>query len=118
MSKISLENMEFYAFHGVLDHEKQIGNTFVVSVEMELDTTKAGESDNLEDTLNYQSVYDVIKREMNIPSKLIEHAGQRITDAVFESFPQINQLCVRLSKLNPPLGAKVERVIIELTRSR
>ncbi len=118
MSKISLENMEFYAFHGVLEHEKQIGNTFLVSIVMDIDTTKAGKSDDLEDTLNYQLVYDVVKKEMNIPSKLIEHVGQRITDALFESFSHIKELTVRLSKLNPPLGAKVEKVTIELYRCR
>lgn len=118
MSKISLENMEFHAFHGVLEHENQLGNTFLVSVSMEVDTDKAGNSDELHDTLNYQLVYNVVKEQMSIPSKLIEHVGQRILDAVFNAFPQISELNVHLSKLNPPLGAKVQRVSIELNKNR
>ncbi len=110
--------MEFHAFHGFLEHEQQLGNTFIVSVIMELDTSLAGQTDKLEHTLNYQSVYDVVKRQMDIPSKLIEHAGQRILDTVFNAFPVINSLEVTLSKLNPPLGGKVERVTIELTKKR
>lgn len=118
MSKIILENMEFHAFHGCLDFEQQLGNTFIVDISMELDTTQSGFTDNLENTLNYQLVYDVVKAQMEIPSKLIEHAGQRIMDNIFDQFQQINELKVRLSKLNPPLGGKVERVTIELKKYR
>jgi len=118
MSKISLENMEFHAFHGCLEHEQTLGNTFIVNINMELDTNLAGETDNLEHTLNYQLVYDVVKVQMEIPSKLIEHVGQRVLDNIMRSFPQIEVLEVRLSKLNPPLGGKVERVSIELSKRR
>lgn len=118
MSKITLENMEFYAYHGCLEHEKQLGNIFQVTLAMELDTTLAGQTDKLDDTLNYQAVYDVVKAEMEMPSKLIEHVGQRILDSVFSQFPQIQQLSVKLSKFNPPLGAKVQAVSIQLEKSR
>ena len=118
MSKISLKNMEFHAFHGCLEHEQKLGNTFIVSLSMELDTTIAGQTDALDQTLNYQLVYDVVKMQMELPSKLIEHAGQRILDSVFNEFPQIKALKVELSKMNPPLGGKVERVTIELSRGR
>ena len=118
MNKITLENMEFHAFHGCLEFEQELGNTFIVSVTVELDTTHAGKTDELEHTLNYQLVYDAIKEQMEIPSKLIEYAGQRIMDTLLEDFPQIHSLDVKLSKLNPPLGGKVERVTIELSKSK
>ena len=118
MSKIILENMEFHAFHGCLEVEQLLGNTFIVTVSMELDTSLAGETDELEQTLNYQFVYDVVKEQMELPSKLIEHVGQRILDTIFNEFPQINILEVKLSKMNPPLGGKVDRVSIELIKKR
>jgi dihydroneopterin aldolase len=118
MSKIILENMEFHAFHGCLEFEQKLGNTFIVTVCMELDTQQAGQTDSLDHTLNYQTVYDVVKREMEISSKLIEHVGQRILDCIFNEFPQIQDLGVKLSKLNPPLGGKVEKVSIELNKRR
>lgn len=118
MNKIILENMEFHAFHGCLEFEQELGNTFIVSVSMELDTSHAGKTDELDHTLNYQLVYDVIRGQMEMPSKLIEHVGQRILDSLFNGFPQINALEVKLSKLNPPLGGKVERVTIELSKRR
>jgi len=110
--------MEFHAFHGCLEHEQQLGNTFIVSISMELDTSVAGVTDKLEHTVNYQGVYDAVKTQMNIPSRLIEHVGQRILDHVFKEFPQIQGLVVKLSKLNPPLGGKVDGVTIELGRKR
>ena len=110
--------MEFHAFHGCLEHEQTLGNTFIVSLSIGLDTELAGRTDDLEHTLNYQLVYDVVKREIEIPSKLLEHLGQRIMDCVYNEFPQIMEIGVRLSKLNPPLGGKVNRVTIELERKR
>lgn len=118
MSKIILENMEFHAFHGCMEHEKQLGNTFLVTLNMKLDTKKAGLSDSLEDTLNYQMVYDVVKAEMAIPSNLIEHVAQRIMDAVMSKFNQIEMIKLKLSKLAPPLGGKVEAVSIKLEKKR
>lgn len=108
--------MKFHAYHGCLDFEKRDGNTFLVNLILELNTEKAEISDKLEDTLNYQEVYDVVKREMEIPSNLIEHAARRILDALIENFPQILHLNLRLSKLNPPLGGDVESVSVVMRK--
>ena len=118
MSKISLQNMSFHAYHGCLEHEKQLGNTFVVNVSMTIDTQLAGATDDLEHTLNYQLIYDQVKMQMEIPSKLIESVGQRILDGIFNAFIQIEELTVQLYKLNPPLGGKVDSVSIELYKKR
>lgn len=116
MGKIILENMEFYAYHGVLPHESELGNTFVIRLEMEVDTQKAGTTDHLDDTVNYQLIYNAIRKQMDIPSKLLEHAAQRIVDKLINKFPRILHLKLSLSKLNPPLGGKVDRVTVELER--
>ena len=109
--------MKFHAYHGYLDFEKRDGNTFLVNLILELNTEKAEISDKLEDTLNYQEVYDVVKHEMEIPSNLIEHAARRIFDALIENFPQILHLNLRLSKLNPPLGGDVKSVSVEIRKN-
>lgn len=118
LSKISLENMEFHAFHGCLEHEKTLGNTFIVHLKFAIDTQKAGSTDDLADTLNYQLIYDVVKQEMEIPSQLIEHVAQRILDHIFSQFTEVQSIELKLSKLNPPLGGKVAAVSIELEKSR
>lgn len=116
MSKITLENMEFHAYHGCLEHEKILGNTFLVSLTIEIDTFRAGTTDELSDTLNYQLLYDVVKQEMEIPSKLIEHVAQRILESISNTFRTINSISIKLSKLNPPLGGKVDVVSIEIEK--
>lgn len=116
MGKILLEGMEFFAYHGCFHEEQIIGTRFIVEVEMELETAKAEVSDHLEDTVNYQAVYGIVKHEMEQKSQLIEHVARRILDAVTASFPQISSMQVRLSKVNPPLGGKVKQVSCVLTR--
>ena len=66
---IELEGMEFKAYHGCLEQEKVRGNFFTVDLRGELDLTAAAKSDNLDDTLNYADIYDIIADEMSIPSQ-------------------------------------------------
>lgn len=118
MAKIILENMEFFAHHGVHPHEREMGNTFIVNVTMEVNTEKAGATDYLDDTVNYQIIYNTIKKQMEIPSNLLEHAVQRLVDKLMNKFPRILHVQVKLSKLNPPLGGKVQQVSVVLEKSR
>lgn len=112
MTKIMLENMEFYAYHGCFEEEQVIGNHFVVNMSILAQTQQAEYSDNLEHTVNYQAVYQVISREMQQKSKLLEHLGRRILDAVKKEFPQIEQMEVKISKMNPPMGGKMQCVSV------
>lgn len=110
--------MEFYAFHGCFEEERNIGTRFRVDLQFDVDARRAQVSDNLEDTVNYLSVYQVVKREMEIPSKLLEHVGERILDALFAEFPAIEDAVVKVSKLNPPLGGKLDAVCVEIEKNR
>lgn len=118
MAKISLENMEFYAFHGCMEHENTLGNTFLVTVVVDLDTSLAGKTDKLEDALNYQLIYNVVAGEMEKQSNLIEHVAHRIIAKIMAEFVTVTAVDVRLTKKNPPLGAKVGSVTIQLEKSR
>ena len=110
--------MEFHAYHGCMEHEQQLGNTFLVTVSMEFNSNHAEQSDQLNDTLNYKLVYDEVKKQMNIPSNLIEHLAKRLTDSLLHHFQQLNSVKVKISKLNPPLGGKVDSVFVEMEKSR
>ncbi len=105
---IELKNMHFYAYHGVLPHEKEIGNDFFVNVKFSADVTKSFESDDVKDTINYAEIYDLVKAEMSVPSNLLEHVAGRIFTGIKKSFPEIEHLEVKLSKQNPPVGGDVE----------
>lgn len=118
IAQIALEKMEFVANHGCLEHEKKYGNTFSVDLWMDIDCEIAAKTDQLSDALNYQEVYDVVKREMEIASELIEHVGHRITSSVFTHFPKIKKLKLKLSKHQPALGGKVGTVSVTYKMSR
>ena len=100
---IELEGMEFKAYHGVLEQEKVRGNEFVVDFRGELNLCAAAESDNLNDTLNYAEIYDIVAEEMSIPSELLENVAGRILKAIEKQFPQLVSFSVRVSKKRPPV---------------
>lgn len=99
---VSLENMEFFAYHGCREDEKSNGNTFTVDFKGRF-RSNAGSTDCLSDTINYGEVYRVIKAQMQIRSNLLEHLAARILDAVAAEFPLYDSIEVTVSKKNPPV---------------
>lgn len=114
MSIISIEGMEFFAYHGCFKEEQMIGTKFIVDLYLTVDTSKAEKTDNLVDTVNYQQVFRLVKKEMEITSKLLEHVGRRILDNVKSTFPQAEKATLKIRKMNPPLGGKMNFVSLTL----
>ncbi|MDR2621468.1 MAG: dihydroneopterin aldolase [Dysgonamonadaceae bacterium] len=112
MDYIELKNMIFHARHGVLEQEKTVGNTFTVSLKLYLNLSVAGQSDHLNDTLNYAEVFDIVKKEMAIPSNLLEHAANRIIQAIRQAFPQVVKIQIRLAKIRPPVNGEMGEVAV------
>ena len=100
---IELEGMEFKAYHGCLEQEKVRGNLFTVDFRGEMDLMAAAESDNLNDTVNYGEIYDIVADQMSIPSELLENVAGRIVKAIEKQFPQFVSFSVRVSKKRPPV---------------
>ncbi|MGM0613924.1 MAG: dihydroneopterin aldolase [Bacteroidota bacterium] len=115
MGLISIEGMEFYAYHGCFAEEKQIGTKFMLDIHIYANTGEAEETDNLYKTVNYQEVYAVVKQEMEKTSNLLEHVGRRILNAVSSEFPQVEEADIKISKMNPPLGGKMKSVSVTLS---
>jgi dihydroneopterin aldolase len=113
MAKIIIENMSFYSFHGCFAEEAAIGTNFIVNLEFEYESGIAERSDSIDDAVNYQNVYQVVNKQMNIPSHLIENVARRIKEAVCEEF-NVFSCKVKVSKLNPPLGGQIGVVAVEL----
>lgn len=112
MALVQINGMTFYANHGCFDEELITGNQFIVDISFECDTTQAELTDNLKETVDYQEVYKIIKHQMATPSKLIEHVGRRILDAVRESYPELINISVKVAKCHPPVGGKVDSVSV------
>ena len=118
MATIAIEGMQFFSYHGHFEEESVIGTKFLLDLYLETDTSKAEQSDNLEDTVNYLAVYLVVKEQMQRKSYLIEHVARRILDAVMEQFPAVEKAELKFRKLNPPLGGQMDSVSIKLSAER
>lgn len=120
MAIISLEGLEFFAYHGVHDFEKEQGNSFLVDIEVEVDVQEAEETDQLEGTIDYEELHVLVAKEMEIRSKLLEHVSSRICKSVLDHWPKASRVKIKIGKLNPPIGTvcKMSGVTLERTREQ
>ncbi|MDR6463235.1 dihydroneopterin aldolase [Chryseobacterium sediminis] len=117
MSKIYLEDVRIYAYHGVLPEENIIGTYYILNVELHTDLWKAAESDDLHDTISYADINDILHREMKIKSKLLEHVAGRMISTIHNSFPQIDYIKLKITKTAPPMQGEMTGASIELEKS-
>jgi dihydroneopterin aldolase len=117
MSKIFLDEVKIYAYHGVLAEENIIGTYYILNVELHTDLWKAADSDYLNDTISYADINDIIHDEMKIKSKLLEHVAGRIISKVHEKFPQIDYIKLKITKTAPPMKGEMKGASIELEKS-
>ena len=111
---IFLSNVRFYAFHGVMPQETKVGGEFLVDLRVGYPIADAMQSDEVADTLDYAALYALAMREMDIPSKLLEHVAGRIVRAISEAFPEVTSVDLKLTKVNPPMGADCDGAGVEL----
>lgn len=116
--KITLHKMRFYAYHGVFAQEQRVGNHFIVELTFWADIAESLHRDELEETISYADVYEVIKAEMTIPSRLLEHVVGRISERLFATFPRMQRIALTLSKCNPPFPGEVHSAAVTLEACR
>lgn len=117
MNYIELENIRCYSYHGCLVEESKIGSDYRVDLIVETDLTKSSLSDELADTVDYVHLNAIVKEEMAIRSKLLEHVAKRILDRIGEELPDVKLAKVSVAKLNPPIGGDVASVKIGMQRA-
>lgn len=118
MGKIKVENIRVYAYHGCLREETLIGSDYSVNIIIGANLSRASTTDDLSDTVDYVLVNQIVKEEMNQPSKLLEHVAQRILKRVFSEISMANKVEVLVSKINPPIRGDVSKVTIVLKEKR
>lgn len=115
---IHLKGLKLYAYHGVLPQENQVGAEYTIDLRLKTDFTQAAKTDRLEGTVNYAEVFNAVKKEMEIPSQLLEHVAWRIARRLLDDFPTISKVDIALYKQNPPMGADCSQVGVEATYLR
>lgn len=116
MSRIFLEDVKIYAYHGVLPEENRVGTYYIINAELHTDLWKASESDDLNDTVSYAEINSIIHDEMAIPSRLLEHVAGRIIDRIHEKFSQIDYIKIKITKTSPPMQGEMKGASIELDK--
>lgn len=111
---IHLRQLRFHAFHGVMPQEQLVGADFLLDLKVGYPLQQAMQSDEVGDTLNYAALYDLVAREMQQPSKLLEHVAGRIAEAISQAYPKVTSIDLELTKLNPPMGADGDGASVEI----
>ncbi|MCD6359864.1 MAG: dihydroneopterin aldolase [Armatimonadetes bacterium] len=118
MDKIRIANMAFYGHHGVADSERDLGGKFHIDVELSLDLSSAGHSDDVRDTVDYQRVYEVVAEvERSRRFRLLEALASSAAEAILERF-EVEEVTIRVRKTGAPLGGLIDYAEVELTRRR
>ncbi len=119
MDKIILTNMQFYGYHGLLPEEKRLGQRFKVDLELFLDTSKAGLSDAMQDSIDYSQAYHRVKKIVEGESKhLIEAVAETIASDLLSAFSMLKACNVKVIKPDPPIAGHYESVAIEIYREK
>ena len=119
MDRINLRNMAFYGYHGNLTSEQAQGQRFFVDVEITTDLTKAGQSDQLEDSINYVEVYELVESVMTGEKhNLLERLGALIADSLYQHYQGIVGLSVTVRKPSVPIAGILDYVEVITTRGQ
>jgi len=118
LSTIHISGIKFYAHHGCLEEETAIGGDYIVDISIQTDFRKAAAKDDLSKTVDYVTVCEIVREEMAVRSKLIEHVAARIGDALIRKLPRVEEAEVKVTKLNPPVHAHIDSVSVVITAKR
>ena len=119
MDKIILTNMQFYGFHGLLPEENKLGQRFNVDLELLFDTSKAGISDKMYDSIDYSQAYQHVKKIVEGEAKnLIEAVAESIATDLLSSFELLKACRVKVIKPDPPIPGHYQSVAVEIYREK
>jgi dihydroneopterin aldolase len=117
--EITLQNMAFYGFHGSDPSESKLGGRFFVDAVLRADLSVPGRSDRLEDTVNYETAYRIIREHVEGKRfNLLEALAQQIADALLAQFPAVEAVTIRVRKPGVPLRGILDHTQVQVERSR
>jgi dihydroneopterin aldolase len=116
---IFITGIVIHARHGVMDHESEVGQRFVIDLELSIDLSESAHTDRLSDTVSYASVVATATAAFkNTNYKLLERAAGAVSDSIFAAFPRVDAIKVTVHKPHAPIAAIFEDVGVVLTRKR
>ena len=111
---ISLNNLRFFAYHGVLDFERKFGNEFVVNLTVKVPFDVRIDRDDLTGTVSYADLYEIIKEEMQQPKNLLEKVAVEIVSKIRDKFSLIQSGYIEIEKVHPPIPGIIGSASVKL----
>lgn len=118
MNEVALNGLQFKAYHGYYDEEREKGNQFEVDISVKTDFSVAAENDDLDQAVNYELLYGIIKEEMQISASLLENVVLRIANRVLGEVQFVEEVKVSLAKQNPPINGSCREARVTIVKSR
>ncbi|MBO7301093.1 MAG: dihydroneopterin aldolase [Bacteroidaceae bacterium] len=115
---ISLHDVHLYAYHGVMPQENEVGAWFTIDIDLTIKEHSCTTTDDITGTVSYADVYEIICREMNKPSALLEHVCNRICESIYHTFEQVTAIGITLCKDTPPMGGDRLKAAVTLKSVR
>ena len=113
MGLITVEGIRVFAYHGHLPEEAVLGGHFIVSVWVEADTSEVEKTDDLNHTVDYVRIIEIVKEQMGIRSNMIEHPAKRIVDAILPLY-KVQKVQVEVEKIQPPIDAAFDKISVTI----
>jgi dihydroneopterin aldolase len=116
---IFINGLSLHAYHGVMEHEGRVGQTFKLDIVLHIDLAEASRSDKVADTASYDEVVEVVRAAFCAERhRLVEAAAGAVADALLARFPQVSALRVTVHKPHAPVAATFDDVGVSILRSR
>ena len=118
MGLITVEGIRVFAYHGHLPEEAMLGGHFIVNVWVTADTSEVEKTDDLNDTLDYVKIIEVVKEQMAIRADMIEVPAKRIVDVILSLNNKVQKVKVELEKSQPPIAAEFDKISVTIKGER
>ena len=111
MGLIKIEGIRVFSYHGHLPEEAVLGGHFIVNVWVEADTSEVEKTDDLNDTVDYVKIIEIVKEQMAIRSNMIENPAKRIVDTIL-ALNKVQKVTVEVEKIQPPIDASFDKISV------
>lgn len=119
LDKILLNKLSFYGYHGLYKEEKKLGQRFIIDVTLYTPLQTAGMTDDMNDSIDYGKVYNIIKAIVEGEAKnLIEAVAEEIARKLLKTFSTLQACSIKVTKPNPPIDGHYESVAVQIYRER
>ena len=119
MDKIIMKGLIFHGYHGVLEEEKKLGQRFLVDAILYIDLKKAGKTDDLNYTVNYEEVYNMMEKVVRYEQyNLLEALAEKICEDILNSFDIVQKVDVKIKKPEAPVAGIFDYFAVQIERGR